>query len=1189
MHHPHAAQIVGTLVVVLLGTLPLGEVGAQGLAHGAIGVRNWTVDDGLPQGSITDIAQTEDGFLWLGTFGGLVRFDGVTLETQSGAPTENGVNFRVTALVADGAGTLWVGLQSGGIARYDRGVWSRPPQPPSVQVTTVWDLTMGPQGPVAATYEGVVAWRMNRFQLLDGLDPPQRSGASGILGAHGSVFVAAGDGLSRVRGDALELLHPNEGGVSAIATGPLGGLWMASDGWLGLYTSGGVFGADLLGPTGHPWALATDSAGDLWMAADSGLLRLGRADDLVARLLATREPMEPEHWSRLRGGARGLFQDRENNLWAGANGSGLYALRRDEFLRRNVAPVFGGRSVGSVLGAPDGGLYVSDGCTQIAYVRGARMVPVASLELDTTCISALAMDGRGHLWVAGGRELVELRRADGWVEVSRRRLPEGIRSIAHGDAGLWIGSTGHGLGLLDAGGEQKWFRRENGLVHDHITTLQVRGDTVYVGHTSGTSIWRPTGIVALSEADGHPPGSVRSILPDPDGTVWIGTYGGGLARWHRGTFSRFTRADGLFDDVVSLILDDGAGHLWMNGNRGVSSVSRRELADFAAGRITSIRAPSLATGEGNGYVQPTGANTQDGLLSFPTVDGLVQLRADWIRENRATPTALVEEAVVDGAPLALDAPNLLPPGDGELRVQFTSPSLRRPELVRFQYRLSRGEEGPWQSLDGRRSVHLRNLEPGEYTFAVRATNEDDVTSLPAVIQFELRPAFHQTMWFRVLLVLGLIALGFLVQSVRTRRFQQHATALRAEVEQRKHAEVRLREEGERNLELERKLAQAERMEAIGTLAGGVAHDFNNLLTVITNYSTLLRREVRPETGSSADEAISEIVRCADRAAKLTRQLLAFGRRQHLQPVTIDPAATVRELAPVLRRLGADGVEVELVLGEDAGWIHCDPTGFENALVNLVLNAAQAATDRASVTIHVEAAADEVRVVVVDRGPGIPDEVLPHIFEPFYTTKEVGKGTGLGLAGVHGFVNQSNGRISVESDAGKGARFEIVLPRVDRPSVPQEPQPAAASPPPRTVLLVDDDAPVRRSLRRLLKSKGFTAFDADSGDAALAILEREAIGVLVTDVRMPGMSGVELAQRVGSAYPQVRVLFISGHVTPSLVGQLDALGGEVLEKPFAPDALLEQVNRLLGHGETVSSRGPGADDASERQSSSTVGA
>jgi len=364
------------------------------------------------------------------------------------------------------------------------------------------------------------------------------------------------------------------------------------------------------------------------------------------------------------------------------------------------------------------------------------------------------------------------------------------------------------------------------------------------------------------------------------------------------------------------------------------------------------------------------------------------------------------------------------------------------------------------------------------------------------------------------------------------------------------------------LELRARLALAERLEAIARLAGGVAHDFNNLLTALRANADVLRQQVRrlPDP-TEAEECLEGIEEATDRGVTLTRQLLAFGRRQELRPEVIDPAAFLVRTRPLLERVLRDNLVLHVQSPEVPSGlgIRVDPVQLETSLMNLVINATDAIRDGGTVRIELFDRNDQVVVAVEDTGDGIAEEALPHIFEPFYTTKR-GNGSGLGLASVHGFVTQSGGTVEARNVEG-GARFELVLPRVDAP-----PEAAPEPPPPardeardtrgeERILLIDDDASVRRTVQRMLRSAGYDVHAVGSGDEGLAHLESHPVDLLITDVMMPGLSGFEVADRVS---PDLPVIFISGY-TEELMGDRR---GRFLAKPFVPRELLAIVRESL---------------------------
>jgi len=379
--------------------------------------------------------------------------------------------------------------------------------------------------------------------------------------------------------------------------------------------------------------------------------------------------------------------------------------------------------------------------------------------------------------------------------------------------------------------------------------------------------------------------------------------------------------------------------------------------------------------------------------------------------------------------------------------------------------------------------------------------------------------------------------------------------------------------------LEEQLMRAQRMEAIGTLSGGVAHDFNNILTVILGHTEVLLQNLQslPEEYSHL-QSIDEASR---RASALTRQLLAFSRKQVLQPRVFNLNGLIVDLDKMLRRMISEDVELHTTTDPSLGATRADPGQIEQVVMNLVVNARDAIKGGGRITIetaNVDLDNEYVRahpgartgphimLAVSDTGEGISADVMPHIFEPFFTTKEVGKGTGLGLSTVYGIVRQSGGNVFVYSQQGRGTTFKVYLPRVD------EPAPAAPQPPHRkvhagaeTILLVEDEPALRDLIRIALTGNGFTVLDAGNPADALALSRTHTapLHLLITDIIMPGMDGPSLAKQVLKERPGIKVLYMSGYATNFIMhdGIVDP-GTNFLEKPFHPAILLAKVREVL---------------------------
>jgi PAS domain S-box-containing protein len=380
--------------------------------------------------------------------------------------------------------------------------------------------------------------------------------------------------------------------------------------------------------------------------------------------------------------------------------------------------------------------------------------------------------------------------------------------------------------------------------------------------------------------------------------------------------------------------------------------------------------------------------------------------------------------------------------------------------------------------------------------------------------------------------------------------------------------------------LQQQLIQSQKMEAVGRLAGGVAHDFNNLLTAIFGYAELLAEELPADSPALKD--VEEIRKASQRAAGLTRQLLAFSRQQVLQPIVLNPNDLVEDVEKMLRRLIGEDVQLRTTLAKDVGNVRADPGQLEQVIMNLVVNARDAMPTGGKVTIETqnaelsEAYAEGhlpvvpgayVMLAVSDTGIGMDAQTRGRIFEPFFTTKDKGKGTGLGLSTVYGIVKQSGGYIWAYSEPGRGTTFKVYLPHVDAPieAVAPPPQPGGTLAGTETVLLAEDDELLRPLARGLLHKLGYTVLDAGSAEEALALARAHAdpIHLLVADVVMPGESGRQLARRLAELRPDMRVLYTSGYTDDAIVhhGMLEP-GLNYLQKPFTPAALARKVREVL---------------------------
>ncbi len=428
--------------------------------------------------------------------------------------------------------------------------------------------------------------------------------------------------------------------------------------------------------------------------------------------------------------------------------------------------------------------------------------------------------------------------------------------------------------------------------------------------------------------------------------------------------------------------------------------------------------------------------------------------------------------------------------------------------------------------------------------------------------------------------------GALIRGLR-RAIERHQlqSSLRSALDDARHTEAELRRAlGERN-RLEEELRHTRRLEALGRLAGGVAHDFNNQLTVVLSSASLLQEELDPDSPLQRD--VEEIQGAAQSAALLTRQLLAFGRKQLLRPQNIDVNVVVERMIGMLERLIGDDIQLSLALASGIPRVFADPAQIEQVVVNLVMNARDAMSSGGRLTIHTRQSelgdlqppdlgetmqGEYVVLTIEDSGAGMDDEVLSRIFEPFFSTKGIGEASGLGLSTVYGIIKQTGGDVRVRSKPGDGSVFEVLLPQVPAATTPSSPSMprysaegggGAQDEREQTILLVEDEPAVRRSAARLLRRRGYTVIAAEDPRMALELCTEHPVDLLLTDMMMPGMTGADLAHRVLESQSEIKVLFMSGYSEAELIPGQEALAGSgFVEKPYSPKELVDSVRRLL---------------------------
>ena len=945
-------------------------------------VDHWTTDDGLPQNSVLALLQTRDGYLWAATPDGLVRFDGLTFTIYNKATTPGLTTNRFNALFESADGALWIGTEDRGVVRYRAGTFDAFDRdaglPPSV-----WNIRAAPDGRVIVhTHFGAAVFDGTRFERTG----PSQSHQAIARWAPGTRLQPA----AIVRFDGRDVVrYPYPPGVAMPGVGRvvednLGGLWLVTvDGEYHRDDDGWAPVPQVRPFVREPRAILIDTRGRHWMPVPGGVA-VSERDGLTTGIDLGLDDAGD--------GIYTMLEDREGSLWLGTIRSGLFRIRRqtiDVIARQegladdNVYPLTEDAAGRVWVGTWNGGLHRSsaDGIRPWTPAAGRLLNQISALHADADGTLIVGVLHHGIV-IIGPDERVRLRLGE--------RLPNRVVSVITRDrAGtLWLG-TNAGLVAVRDGAVERTLTVADGLPDRRvISLLRARDDNVWIGTLSGVArlsngvLTSPPGVEA--RAEDH----VRAIHQDDAGTIWFGTADAGLVRFRDGRTTRYTTASGLASNGVFAILDDGAGHFWTSSNRGLAQVSRRELDDFAEGRIPLVtarsftRADGLRTLEANGGRQPSAFRGRDGRLWFATARGVAIVDPTRIPPGISPPAPVVDGVSVGGRvqmrPSAVD----VPPGQTFVNVDYGVGVLSSPEVVRFRVRLV-GLDDQWSDVGRQRSMTYSGLRPGSYRFEVAAVNAGLVgpaTSLP----IRVHPRFYETGWFGLLIV---VFAGGAAGWVGHRR----RTAQRQSQRREREFARRLLESQDRERE---------------RLAAEVHDGLGQHLLVIRNQALLGR-----QSSEDMDPCLEAI---ADTAAQSLDEVRAIAAALH--PATLERLGLSRALAAMVRTLSRS---TAVTITFDASGDRRLAAAVELQLYRIVQeNLSNALRHAVATQVAVSIVFDdhEVAITVRDDGRG---------FSPSRVAERP-EGS-LGLSSIRQRAGTIGADLTLDSAPGKGTTVRVTVP------------------------------------------------------------------------------------------------------------------------------------------------------------------
>lgn len=1011
---------------VCLGALACGLAHAQprpaqptAVASSPYLLTRWTTENGLPQNSVTSIAQTPDGYLWVGTFGGLARFDGVRFTIFNSANTPALPNSRITALHLGRDGSLWIGAESGAITRFQQGRFSlftrlQPLARGSIFIRAMYEDRQGDLWVGADEFAGLRRFRAGdaaRQEYYDARHGLSQSTVHSICeDRDGRLWVSASNGLALFHEKneeqpdrfTIELAEPRLDWLFTIQPHAEGGLWLLKQSSLNRFHQGRLTRV-LNTPFNNYLAagLCRTRAGEVLYSASSDSLASikpgGKPDGLAERNksdVVTRINLDSK-----RAYVKALLEDREGNLWLGTISSGLQRLRQRRVMMLNAATGLPDRGCNSVREDKNGVLWIGtgNGLCRLADGKLTTYITPAVRNLGGGySVGGLYEARDGMLWYGLGNYVV---RYDG-QRFREYRIPwlDLVSAIMEDRNGqMWLGSR-YGLARFE-NGRTTLYTQQHGLVDNDVKLIfEDRDGALWLGTPNGLSRFVNGRFTNYTTREGLSNDYVRDIHQDQDGALWLATYGGGLNRLHHGQFTHFTARQDLHDDFVSRILPDteaGRDDFWLLGNHGIFRVSRRALNEVAAGRSRSVHclvyneADGMQPSEGQGGHQPAGWRARDGRFYFPTVRGVAVLDA---RALDVTPPPVhVERLVLDGVELDPGQPLVVEPGQSNLEIHYTGLSLGKPEQVQFSYQLS-GQQEAWQDVGTRRTVYFQQLQPGTYRFNVKALSPNGVWSAqPAGLQIVVKPRLLQTWWFRGLA--GLFVAGLLVLGYRQRlKFYQRRTRQQAEF-----ARLLLASQ-----ERERERIAAE------------LHDgLSQSLTIIKNRA--LSALKAPDDRERSLEQLREIAEAASQTIDEVKDVI-----YDLRPLHLDQLGLTVSLSQLLHEISETyGLTVHRELEKLDDVLSPELASGIYRIVQESLNNVIRHAEAQHVTVRLHAQGAGVKLSIQDDGQGFIPGQPP----------SPGRKGGLGLVSITERAKLLGGRALIQSTPGHGTIVTVELPLI----------------------------------------------------------------------------------------------------------------------------------------------------------------